>query len=201
MTEPTKESFEKDVAEHRISVLLDQGVYRHLRFGRPGSSTYRFHIVTYPGSLVISGDMGCFVFSRLHDMFDFFTEEEPNLGYWAEKVEAENKGAGVEEFSFEKFKTCVCEDVESFLEESEWSDAAKVALRKDMSEELTWREVNSHSCFDWAHNYAFDTEGGTFSFQDFFEHNCDEYSYQFVWCCWAIIYAIREYRRFKLGVE
>ena len=30
--QPTEETFLKDVEKHRMTVLLDNGVYRHLRF-------------------------------------------------------------------------------------------------------------------------------------------------------------------------
>ncbi len=35
---PSEEVFMKDVANHEIHVLLDNGVYRHLRFKQPNSS-------------------------------------------------------------------------------------------------------------------------------------------------------------------
>ncbi|MEN5374297.1 hypothetical protein [Stenotrophomonas hibiscicola] len=41
--------FEKDTAEHQMEVLLDNGVYRHLRFKRPGSYAFSFDVVTWPG--------------------------------------------------------------------------------------------------------------------------------------------------------
>jgi hypothetical protein len=190
----TKESFLKDVSGHTMTILLDQGVHRHLLFKNPGSGYFHFHIVTYPGALVFSGDMGCYVFERLNDMFDFFTESKPNLGYWAEKVEAECKTSKVSKFSFERFKATVLEEVEDHISESGWSVAAKEALRKDVNEELKCRENNPYDCFQWAGDFEHEGEEGNFSFQDFWEHNCDEYTPRFVWCCWAIIYAIARYK-------
>src|ERR1035438_10338294 len=66
------ESFLADVAEHAMAVMQDNGVYRHLRFRKPGSSNMWFDLITWPGSLVISGDMGTWAFSRVEDMFAFF---------------------------------------------------------------------------------------------------------------------------------
>ena len=95
--QPTEESFLKDVENHKMTVLLDNGVYRHLRFSS-GSFNMQFDIVTYPWHLVFSGDMGCFVFSRLDDMFEFFRCDwindrkdgklRINPSYWGEKLEA-----------------------------------------------------------------------------------------------------------------
>jgi hypothetical protein len=78
--------FAEDIKNHKLSVLTDNGVNRCLLFKRPDSSNYAFFITTWPGHLCISGDMGCTVFQRLQDMFEFFRGERVNLGYWAQKI-------------------------------------------------------------------------------------------------------------------
>ena len=86
--------FLSDVVEHRMKVHMDNGVYRHLEFSKPGTNCYRFDITTWPGYLCVTGDMGTWTFSRLRDMFEFFGgafEHGINTGYWSEKFEA---GAG-----------------------------------------------------------------------------------------------------------
>ena len=65
------ERFKKDTAEHQMTVLRDDGLYRHLRFRKPGTGIYGFDIVTWPGYLAISGDMGASMFTRLEDMIQF----------------------------------------------------------------------------------------------------------------------------------
>lgn len=57
MTEAA-ERFTKDVAGHVMTVLHDDGLYRHLRFVQPDRSGYWFEIVTWPGSLAVRGEMG-----------------------------------------------------------------------------------------------------------------------------------------------
>ena len=94
--QPTEESFLNDVSKHEMKVLLDNGIYRHLRFKQQGSSNMWFDVVTWPGFLAYTGDMGAFVFARLEDMFEFFRGRPVddkdklyiNLGYWGEKLEA-----------------------------------------------------------------------------------------------------------------
>lgn len=44
-----RERFDVDVAEHKMTVLRDEGLYRHLRFQKPGTSCYYFDLVTWPG--------------------------------------------------------------------------------------------------------------------------------------------------------
>lgn len=86
---PSLDQFAKDVENHQMQVLVDDEVHRSLLFKQPDTGNMYFRINTWPNHLCISGDMGTFVFSRLHDMFAFFRgDKEPNLGYWSEKLEA-----------------------------------------------------------------------------------------------------------------
>ena len=64
--------FLRDVAEHEMIVVRDDGVHRHIRFKKPGTSCMHFDLITWPGYLCYTGDMGTYVFSRLTDMFEFF---------------------------------------------------------------------------------------------------------------------------------
>ena len=80
-----------DTAHHRLSVIRDDGVYRHLRMQQPETSCYYYDIITWPGYLTVTGDMGTWTFSRSYDMFRFFGgafEQGINTYYWSEKLEA-----------------------------------------------------------------------------------------------------------------
>jgi len=70
----TAERFKRDTKDHEMTVLHEDGLYRHLRFRKPagGYSEYWFDLVTWPGVLVIRGDMETFAFSRTEDMLAFF---------------------------------------------------------------------------------------------------------------------------------
>ena len=84
--------FLRDIAQHQMTILRDDGVYRHLRFQVPGTPHRQFDLVTWPGYLAYTGDMGAYVFTRVHDMFKFFRRElqsyDMDMHYWAEKCEA-----------------------------------------------------------------------------------------------------------------
>jgi hypothetical protein len=111
------ERFKKDVEKHVMTVIRDDGVYRHLRFQTPGSYCMGFDIVTWPGYLAYTGDMGAYVFTRLEDMFQFFRCAEGrnqyriDLRYWAEKCECGGAAdrSGIREFSEDKFEQNVKE--------------------------------------------------------------------------------------------
>lgn len=68
----TKEHFLKCVSEHNIEILRNNGVNRHIRFKKIGTTDAMFDIVTWPNHLCITGDYGSYLFSRIHDMFEFF---------------------------------------------------------------------------------------------------------------------------------
>lgn len=99
--------------EQRMTILKEDGVYRHLQFRKPGSSFYHFELITFPGYLVITGDMGSYTFSRVHDMFEFFSSNGYiNSGYWAEKVVSGSTGGRgeVQHHDEEAFKSWVVND-------------------------------------------------------------------------------------------
>lgn len=67
-----EQRFLNDVANHEMIIIRDDGVNRHVRFKRPNSSCMYFDLITWPGHLCYTGDMGSYVFRRLEDMFEFF---------------------------------------------------------------------------------------------------------------------------------
>jgi len=67
-----KSDFLIKTENHKMNVLNDDGLYRHLRFKHPETFIAWFDLISWPGNLCIRGDMGCYVFARLEDMFQFF---------------------------------------------------------------------------------------------------------------------------------
>lgn len=86
--------FSRDTARHQMTVLHDDGLYRHLKCAIPGTGYYRFDLVTWPHNLMLHGDGISFAFSLYPtvDLFDLFRRTawpgEINPGYWSEKVTA-----------------------------------------------------------------------------------------------------------------
>ena len=212
MTQLTQEQFLRDVATHQIHVLRDDGVYRHIRFKKPGTTCMHFDLVTWPGYLAYSGDMGCFVFSRIEDMFEFFRTDRRdkksndeiciNLGYWSEKLEAVSGGRrgseGAKEFSPEVFTKLIHEWRISWIRE--YRDTLSKEQRRELWEQVS-EEVLSKAddggirAFDAAYGFSFPVKGQRhpIQFDDLFEHNCDEYTHRFIWCCYALAWGIKLY--------
>jgi len=208
MTQPTEESFRKDVSNHSMKILKDDGVYRHLQFSNNGSWNQRFDIVTWPGYLAYSGDMGCFVFSRLSDMFEFFRTDRRdgdrlgiNLSYWSEKLEAVDRNGcppGATQFSPEKFRETVKEHIEKWIEEYNLSEIEAQELVFEVEDQVTSRADNGED--DARHalsGFDFGIGDDTFQFRDTWEWNFDEYTYRFIWCCYALAWGIQMYDKAK----
>lgn len=80
-----------EVTEHQLEVLHSDGLYRHLRFAKPGTGMWSFELITWPGYLTIVGDIGAgYTFARVPDMLTFFDTGQPgghiNASYWSEKL-------------------------------------------------------------------------------------------------------------------
>lgn len=187
--------FQGDVEKHALTVIRDDGLYRHVRCSR-GSYAYSFDIITWPGHLCYTGDMGCFVFSRIPDMFEFFRGRETALvdrGYLAEKCLASDKHDGVEQFSVDLFEAAVRSDFEQFTED--WPDDEKAMLWDDISMEVLPLGSDGISA---AIQAAMDfRHGGRAVFCDFWDHRLKDYTARFWWCCYAIPWAIARYDETK----
>lgn len=175
-----------EVTEHELTVLKDDGLYRHLRFKRPGSSLYWFDIITWPYHLVIDGDLQSFHFSREEDMLSFFEfgSGDINPDYWAEKLRG---SVEIRTYSAERFRQSVFERF--------WEDR----LRRDENAEL-WREI-CRDVLDAAYlgedeaRFAvehFEFDG--YRFTDAFEMDFRELDHHYLLSCHAIRWGIRQYR-------
>lgn len=199
MSEQINAMFERDVAEHEMKVLRDDGVYRHIRFGKPDTGIASFHLVTWPMHLCYCGDMGTYVFSRLEDMFQFFRHPHPNFGYWAEKVEADGKNDGVMDFCREAFEEAVKEDFETFWEShGNGDDAAKADAWEDIEHDVINADVSTvESANRVAMEFEYDQKQ---VFPDFWEHRLEDFTHRFKWCCHALVWAIAMYDAEKAKV-
>lgn len=130
------EQFLKCVAKHKMKIVKDDGVFRHLVFSRPNDGAYCFHLTTFPEHLVITGDCGSYVFRRLYDMFEFFRTKELKINewYWSEKLEAVDRSAKVRMFSPETIKEKLTRDFESYIED--FDDEQKTEAWKDFKEKI-----------------------------------------------------------------
>ena len=193
------EYFNRDIAQHEMQVIRDDGVNRHIRFKRPGTMCMHFDLLTWPGYLCYTGDMGTYVFSRLEDMFEFFRRREIrepyqiDMRYWAEKLQASDR-SGSREWSADKFKA----DVLDYFKQR--TDECTQARRSELWEEIesqVFDRADEGEHFAWAALRDFDHEG--FQFTDW-ERESKVWTHRFQWCCHALEWAIDTYDASKVEV-
>jgi hypothetical protein len=188
--------FARETRGHEMTVLHDDGLYRHLRFSSSarGYGEYWFDLITWPGRLAICGDVGDgYIFSRLPDMFEFFRADRRwgiNPHYWAEKLGGGRRS--VKTYSEELLRQLV---TERFVEDARYNGGVPAgtgkALRtwvldEDLSDEHTALRVLE----DFAH------QGYEFR-DDLWEWDFHDYESQFLWCCHAIVWGIARYDRVR----
>lgn len=180
-TQPTvEERFRADIAQHEMTVLHNDGVYRHLRFKRPDTFMYHFDVVTWPGYLTITGDMDTFTFARLEDMFEFFRSGTGiNPGYWGEKVKAGAYKRYDEDYAHQA-------SVEHLDEWAEHEEPEAAAYKRQLLQELiAGSEGQGESDFRYGLSRIGEPYGDWWWEADLHPH-----TFQFLWCCWAIRHAV-----------
>jgi len=197
--------FLADVKDHQMTIVNNNGVYRHVTFYSPNTSNAHFELLTWPGHLAIAGDMGSYMFSRNTDMFTFFragqvkegesVHEQINPRYWAEKLISECKHSPA-------FKICplaIAENVKDFLEDHKKSSDLSEEDFKELQEEVD-SEILSllyEGAGDYEINKALvaisEFSTGGLEFTDFHESNMDRASGHYAWCCAAIVWGIHQY--------
>lgn len=186
-------SFMRDVEKHNLTIYKNEGIHRHIRMAQPGTNNQSYEIITWPGSLCYTGDMGTFVFSRLDDMFNFFRRDHENprrpfvnLSYWHEKLEAVDRSDGSKSFDIDTFhktiKEYACDfagvDVVDALTPEQQEDLEPLLRTDDEYEAVAAvREFDS----TWL------------DLTDFWENRCQEYTPRYVWACYAIVHAIDKF--------
>lgn len=201
---PTEETFLADVKDHRLTIIRDDGVYRHIRLARPGTVCMHFDLIAWPGYLAYVGDMGAFTFTRLYDMFEFFRDSRDgnrghiDLRYWAQKLVATDKGSGHEAFSVELFEDVINGYRLEWIRDAYRSGRLTKAERRELweaVEEDVLRAASSgeHEAFQAAGEFSHRFGELTYTLDDFWDHDFRDYTYGFRWACFAIAWGIRQY--------
>ena len=213
-----KKWFDIEIVDHEMRIHLDDGLYRHIRYQKPGTGVQYFNLTTFPHHLCISGDMGTYVFSRVEDMFGFFRDpgmsKGINLGYWGEKLKSVSTFGGYEKFNVEEFKECVETrfiEYRDYLDDGDLADKIWAGIKATVVDPANddgdgWVAMQS------AIEYKYQEEDDrTFKdvleskkvieieniFQDFGETGCNRYEHNYIWCLWAIVHGIKMYDEFK----
>lgn len=219
MSSLTPKQFLKEVASHELHVLRDDGVYRHLRFQKPGTICMSFDLITWPGHLCYTGDMGTFVFQRVHDMLAFFrppegrAKEDPfrriDRSYWHQKLEAIDRCDGAKEFDRDAFEREITvqrrrllvrhgRGMDEHQRQALWDALGEL---KDKASDGEERAMTA--AYDW-HHIVWERGQATRCAQhiqldtDEFPA-CKRWSHRFEWCCFALCWGVMVYDQAKLA--
>ena len=199
-------SFAKETTEHEMTILHDDGLYRHLRFQKPGTRMFGYDVVTWPGHVSITGDMGDSVLARDMDMLNFLAGPDPladgsiSFSYFAEKVVA-NSGSKEHwnpQFLEEHLRGAWLEHCESqevspdSPEAINWWESLKDKILNASddwgnSDEHAQREALSH----WESSKKRDFTGVRLS--DTWEWDCKDLDYHLYWRLIALRVAANRY--------
>ena len=197
--------FNEDTKDHTMEIIYQgDGVRRHLMFSNNGSSCYRYDIHTWPGYLMVTGDMGTYVFRRINDMFEFFTpsssnnpEYRINTGYWAEKLEAIDSHCGgdasIKEYKSEKFREMIKEEFDQWVEGWEIEQEEADEVWEELKDEVLCYEDDEQPAYHAAYSY----QHGNLNFYDSSFGSCREYNYHFRWILYAIVDGIEQFNEYN----
>lgn len=193
----SKTRFNKNIKKHKMTILKDDGLYRHLHFADPQDSHYWFDIVTYPHNLIISGDRNTFHFSRIEDMFKFFIMDDRDFNkknvinphYWSEKIKGGKDH--IEVYSEDAVKAYVKERFKNYTEDHGIRGEEKKELWEKIQENILDYPDDQHNVYK--NLYHFD---GNNMFEDT-DFNFNEFSLSYIWCCYAIVWGITKYNKLK----
>lgn len=192
MKKCAEEQFIKDVSNHRMNIFHSEGVYRHVGFRQPNTGNMWFDLVTWPGFLTISGDMGTWTFSRTPDMFRFFRDDKMriNPSYWGEKLQHGNYGGrdGAKVWDEDAFKASLIAHLDNY----DWEDGNRAAVEEAISEDV-FRQDGKWEMMLAAREFTYQLPDYKFQFDP-----CDlpdgmVYSFHFIWCLYAIVWGIQKF--------
>lgn len=200
----SREEFLKRVTRHKLTILRDEGVYRHLRFRESETGCFWFDLITYPGTLVIDGDMGTYVFRRTNDMFEFFRTDNEyarskgdefgiNPSYWGGKLRSVDVDGGHKEFDPEIFAEIVKTQFDEWVESENPSEEARSEVWERIECEVLGVAVEGGQVKSMEAAMDFYDEDHDFSFVDFWDNNFNSFTYSYIWCCYAIAWGVNMY--------
>lgn len=193
----TWDRFHEETKDHVMQVLLNEGLYRHVRFANPRTGAYWFELITTPNNLLFRGDGESFAFSREIDMFDFFRSginKDGTLGtnphYWSEKLTTTREAVRgyskeiVKEY-LDQMLADMCDP--AFPAETQPELAAK--LRKSWVEADEWGYLETFQDFtNWLSEHEEETGWG-----EPWEWPHQDFDWWFLWACCGIVWGIDQF--------
>ena len=146
----TAEQFAVMLRDHEMTIKHDDGLYRHLYCRSTKHCFDWFDIVTWPGSLSFSGDLGSYTFSRTDDMLGFFAGKDGRdlpFDYWAEKAVAVDRHSGMKTHSKRALLRVVVDRAKDMISDLEDGDRKR---RREITHAAKELIEQIRNCDTWA---------------------------------------------------
>lgn len=160
MTQPARYRRAKEVeqlaseafAEHEIHTRLEQDVYRHYDCRhKNGSNIYQFHVVTFPGRLIVSGDIGDLMLVRCYDMLEWAPQAVESIDYFASKVVSGPTKQYCSEVAREAIRQARQENPLDLLEVSDVDNPHSTIM--EIYDSRIWEGCDFPSLENWTSNF------------------------------------------------
>ncbi|MFD7661314.1 hypothetical protein [Streptomyces sp. NPDC059788] len=192
--------FARDTARHEMTVLHDDSLYRHLRVAPEESSLFWWDLITWPYNLVVNGSHGsfhfCLVGEDTKDMFVLFRDSRAggsiNPDYWEEKLRA-GKAKG---WSAGKFRSWLVEEAAAL--EARYPGTVEAVGRQILNSDehdIQYEETARYACHQFRHGDV------TLRFPDEWDLSFEEFDWQYLWQCHAIVSGIARYDAVRKQAE
>jgi hypothetical protein len=197
------DDFMASMSLHKMTVLRDDELYKHIRFAAPNEFENAFEVMSFPYHVLITGDMGCYTFSREKDMFEWFVKghcapikrPEIEVSRWFAKMVSKDAAISAKHYYLPAVIESI-EEAKSNYTEGRGDCSLEV---EQFNELLEWKEYGAEKLLDEMQEFYLDSISVS-PFQDL-ERDCYEvYSTHFVWCCYALNYGIGTYRKQTLFI-
>jgi hypothetical protein len=184
--------FARETTKQQMTVKLDEGLYRHVRFASEGDSLYWWDLITWPYNLIVNGSHGSYHFCRFgpdtEDMFHLFRDSRAgrsiNPDYWEEKVRA----GKVKDWSEKKFRAWLVEEAAAL--EARYPGTVEAVGRQILNSNehnTEYEETARYACANFSHGDV------RLRFPDEWDLTFDEFHWQYLWQCHAIVTGIAQY--------
>jgi hypothetical protein len=111
-----------------------------------------------------------------------------------EKLKAvDNDGMGkgaAKRYDKEKFEEHIKRWCSDYLDNRSFSEEEQKEFLEEIEQEVLYYSEEEHAAYQAAYDYTYDKQS---VFQDFFECDCTEYTFQYIWCIYAIAWGIKTY--------
>ena len=192
---------------HQITLKYSSpdGEFRQYHCTEPNNSAYWFDLTVWPGTLVMTGDLGDLIVERSHNMITWCANSINSIDYFAEKVSREIETEEYDpEVALENLDDIKESLIKEYVEDTRQHDAEyeyenrngwsigssnrQKEHQKQLEELQELRDLaeNDELCPDEFKRAFYES-----SFYSGDMIDCDNYTYHFLWCREAIKWAIQ----------